>query len=68
MRNRDNHTEVQVQKAQEKILGTKFCFACQKDRPLESGKIIQRGKTKTWRCFSCANKLSPVGFTKEKKK
>lgn len=68
MRNRSNHTEVQVQKAQEKILGTKFCFACQKDRPLELGKIIKRGKTKTWRCFSCANQQSPVGFTKEKKK
>lgn len=65
---RTNHTEQMVQRAQEKILGTKFCFACQKPKPIESGKSIQRGKSKTWRCFSCANKLSPVGFTKEKKK
>ena len=66
MIDRSNHIENLVQKAQEKILGTKFCFACQKDRPLADGKLIQRGKTKTWRCHSCANKQSPMGFKKEK--
>jgi ribosomal protein L37AE/L43A len=66
MRDRSRHLEKQVAVAADKILGTKFCFSCQKDRTLELGKIILRGKTKTWRCHSCANKQSPVGFTKDK--
>lgn len=68
MIDRTNHIENLVQRAQEKILGTKFCFACQKQKPLDSGKIVQRGKTKTWRCFACANKQSPMGFAKGKDK
>ena len=67
MIDRSNHIENLVQKAQEKILGTKFCFACQKDRPLEAGKLIRRGRGVTWRCKECANKQSPMGFKKEKK-
>lgn len=64
MRNRENQLEVKAQRAQEKILGTKFCFSCQKQRPLEAGKIILRGKSKTWRCATCAKGKNPAGFTK----
>ena len=66
MRNRENHLEVKVQKAQEKILGTKFCFSCQKPKPLESGKLVPRGNGRVWRCKECAAKQSPMGFKKEK--
>ena len=67
MRDRSNHVEVKAQKAQEEILGTKFCFACQKPRPINEGKKVPRGTGMTWRCFNCANKLNPTGFTRKEK-
>ena len=66
MIDRSNHTEKLVQKAQEKILGTKFCFSCQKPKPLEAGKLVPRGNGRVWRCKECAAKQSPMGFKKEK--
>ena len=66
MRDRSNQMEVKAQRAQEKILGTKFCFACQKPRPINEGKKVPRGNGLTWRCFSCINKQNPSGFKKEK--
>lgn len=65
--NSENTLEKMVQRAQERILGTKFCFACQKARPIDAGKLIRRGNGTVWRCASCANKQSPMGFKKEKK-
>lgn len=55
----------QAKRAEEKILGTKFCFCCQKHRNIENGKHIMRGKTKSWRCMECAKKLNPVGTFKK---
>jgi hypothetical protein len=49
-------------KAEENVLGTKFCFGCQKPRDIETGRHIMRGKTKAWRCINCINKKNPVGF------
>ena len=60
----ENFVVNQVARAEEKILGTKFCFCCQKQRNIESGKWIMRGKTKSWRCMDCAKKLNPVGTFK----
>lgn len=65
MKDRSNHTEHMVQRAQEKILGKKFCFSCQKPKPLESGKVMVRGNSKVWRCKECAAKKNPAGFKKE---
>jgi hypothetical protein len=55
----------QVKRAEEKLLGTKFCFGCQRHRSLENGKQVVRGKTKSWRCMDCANKIKPVGSFKK---
>lgn len=63
---KNNHLEFMVQKAQEKILGTKFCFSCQKPKPLASGKNIIHGKSRTWRCLECVARKNPSGFGKEK--
>jgi ribosomal protein L37AE/L43A len=57
----------QVKKAEEKLLGTKFCFACQKQRPVETGKAFVRGKNRVWKCFACINKLTPPGISKKGK-
>jgi ribosomal protein L37AE/L43A len=57
-----------VKEAGEKILKNKFCFSCQKDRPIESGKRMLRGKSMVWRCGACAAKKSPMGFAKGAKK
>jgi hypothetical protein len=67
MRNRENQLEVKVQRAQEKILGTKFCFACQKPRPIDEGKKVPKGTGMTWRCFGCINKQNPMGFARKEK-
>lgn len=53
-----------AKRAEEKLLGTKFCFACQKQRPLATGKNFIRGKNKMWKCHMCVAKLTPVGFGK----
>jgi predicted SprT family Zn-dependent metalloprotease len=57
-----------VKEAGEKVLGTKFCFSCQQHRPIETGKVMQKKGSSVWRCGACAAKISPMGFTKEKKK
>ena len=67
MIDRSNHLEHLVQRAQERILGTKFCFSCQKAKPLETGKLVKRGNGTIWRCKDCAAKKSPMGFKKDKK-
>ena len=53
-----------VKEAGEKLLRTKFCFSCQKDKPLKTGKRMLRGKSMVWRCGECAAKKSPMGFKK----
>lgn len=53
-----------VKEAGAKVLGTKFCFSCQRHRPLETGKQIQRKGSTVWRCADCAAKMNKMGFTK----
>jgi hypothetical protein len=67
MTNRTSIVYSMVKEAGEKILRTKFCFSCSKDRPIETGKKVLRGRSLVWRCGDCAAKKSPMGFTKEKK-
>jgi hypothetical protein len=55
-----------VKKAGDKVLGTKFCFSCQRHRPIETGKVFQRKGSRVWRCSECAIKMNHAGFTKEK--
>lgn len=62
MRDRSNHLEKQVAVAAEKVLGSKFCFSCQRQKPLANGKMVKRGKSTIWRCLECLNKKYPVGF------
>jgi ribosomal protein L37AE/L43A len=59
-----------VKEAGDKILRQKFCFSCNKDKPIETWKRVLRGNRLVWRCGDCAAKKSPMGFskaTKEKK-
>jgi ribosomal protein L37AE/L43A len=68
--NRTSIVYSMVKEAGEKILRTKFCFSCQKDKSIEAGKKVLRGRSLVWRCGDCAAKKSPMGFskaTKEKK-
>lgn len=58
----ENSTEKLVRRAEERVLGTKFCFSCQRHRPLEGGKAVVRPRTKIWRCAECAAKQNPTGF------
>ena len=53
-----------VKEAGLKVLGTKFCFSCQRHRPLETGKQIQRKGSTVWRCADCIVRMSKAGFTK----
>ena len=53
-----------VKAAGDKVLGTKFCFSCQRHKPIETGKSLQKKGSRVWRCGDCATKTSPVGFTK----
>jgi len=53
----------QAKMAEERILGTKFCFACGSQRPLEGGRNFLRGKNRIWKCMACANKTTQ-GFIK----
>lgn len=53
-----------VKEAGLKVLGTKFCFSCQRHRPIETGKNMQRKGSSVWRCGECAAKMNPVGFKK----
>ena len=53
-----------VKKAGDKVLGTKFCFSCQRHRPIETGKVFQRKGSRVWRCAECAIKMNIAGFTK----
>jgi hypothetical protein len=53
-----------VKQAGDKILGTKFCFSCQKHKPIETGKSMQKKGSRVWRCHACAFKKSPMGFKK----
>lgn len=64
MPNSTSQVYTMVKEAGEKLLGTKFCFSCQKDRPLETGKRMKRGNSMVWRCGLCAAKKSPMGFKK----
>jgi len=41
---------LQIRKAAEKVQGTKFCFQCQRHRPIEQGKYPTG---RSWRCFDC---------------
>jgi hypothetical protein len=53
-----------VKAAGDKVLGTKFCFSCQKHKPIETGKNFQKKGSRVWRCGACAAKTSPMGFAK----
>jgi ribosomal protein L37AE/L43A len=64
MPNRTSVVYSMVKEAGEKILKDKFCFSCQKHKPIESGKVLQKKGSSVWRCGSCAAKLSPMGFKK----
>ena len=59
-----NFYATQAKRAEEEILGTKFCFACQKHRPLATGRRV--GPNRKWRCADCAAKVTPCGFKKKK--
>lgn len=52
------HTD--VKRAEERLLGTKFCFNCQAQRPMEGGRSLPRGKTKIWKCKICVAKAHPA--------
>jgi ribosomal protein L37AE/L43A len=54
----------QVKAAGLKVLGTKFCFSCQRHRSLETGKQIQRKGSTVWRCGECALRMNKMGFKK----
>jgi hypothetical protein len=56
-----------AKRAEERLLGTKFCFACQKQRPVATGKNFMRGKNRMWKCYACIEKLETPGFTKKAK-
>jgi hypothetical protein len=56
----------QAKLAEEKLLGTKFCFSCQKDRPIATGKTTRKGNSSVWRCQMCASRATPSGFKKQK--
>ena len=56
-----------VKEAGLKVLGTKFCFSCQRHRPIETGKQMQRKGSSVWRCGECAAKMSAMGFKKGSK-
>ena len=60
----ENHTEYAVRKAAEKLLGTKFCYGCQKHRPIKTGKLLQRSTSKVWKCGECIAKTKSFGFSK----
>ena len=64
MANRTSVVYSMVKEAGEKILKDKFCFSCQRHKPIESGKVFQRKGSSVWRCGSCAAKMSPMGFKK----
>lgn len=66
MTNRASVVYSMVKDAGDKILGTKFCFSCQKHRPIETGKRFVRKGSSVWRCGQCALKMSHAGFKKEK--
>lgn len=59
---KNNHLEYQVKAAEERLLGTKFCFACQKGKPIQDGKYFNRGKIKLWKCAQCVAKTNKGGF------
>lgn len=41
---------IQVRSAVERLEGAKFCFSCQRKRPLHDRKL------KAWRCLDCLEK------------
>lgn len=50
----------QVTKAANRLLGSKFCFACANYRPIDTGKTFIRGKGRqVWKCYECSNRLRP---------
>jgi ribosomal protein L37AE/L43A len=53
-----------AREAEEKILGRKFCFACQRAAPLTTGRHVLRGTKKVWKCAQCVAKQTPAGFKK----
>jgi hypothetical protein len=55
-----------VKEAGLKVLGTKFCFSCQRHRPVETGKQMQRKGSSVWRCGECAKRMNAMGFKKNK--
>ena len=62
MSDSENFYGTQVKRAEERILGTKFCFACQRQKPADTGKSFVRGKNRVWKCAVCAAKANPGGF------
>ena len=66
MADHPNLTETQVKQAEERLLGTKFCFSCQKQRLLEGGRSVVKGRNRVWKCAFCFNKLNDMGFKKPK--
>jgi hypothetical protein len=50
----------QVAKAANRVLGSKFCFACANYRQIDTGKtFIRAGGKRVWKCYECWNRLRP---------
>ena len=57
-----NFYGTQAKRAEERLLGTKYCFACAKQRSMEGGRSVIRGKNRVWKCATCYAKKTPAGF------
>ena len=54
----------QVAKAANRVLGSKFCFACANYRTIDTGKTyITGGGKRVWKCYECWNRLRPASLS-----
>lgn len=60
MADTDGAYYTKAKRAEEKLLGTKFCFGCQRQQPVETGKSFVRGKNRVWKCHTCVSKMNPL--------